>query len=282
MACADRATAEAEQYLRDELKYNRDHSIDPADNEIIERLLGNTEIMRPLYRELWGALHSARARETVLEQLIKVAVVAHPKRTRGLRDEKKLAQKLNDKIGGSVDGLRRLAALLRERDTDCSAVDAISLPHVVELLGLAAQQSQDRFKPHLFESRLAPRLDPLAGAFDRKYWPTVDELLLALAEALSCSTDPESPPEVYPPPLDKAINARSHSEADFTRALYAAIEDLKRDVRHGIPRDFRLTSGSVDCFSSVVLGHEWAPGTNAKRRSRSTSKRKDSSRGKSE
>lgn len=277
---AEQAPHEAEQFLRKELDYNRTHGIYPSDNEIMERMLRNPDTLRPLYCELGRSLRSVHGREAVLSLMIRVAVVAHPKRTAGIRDEKKQAKKLNAEIHKLAPHLRKLAALLRERQTDCPSINPLLLPHVADLMALATQQSRDRFKPHLFDEHLAPRLEPLRASFDWKYWPDVDELLLALADALSESTEPESLPTVYPAPLDKAISGRSASGADFTTAMDEAINDLKFKIGSGVPRDFRLTAGAIECFCGVAMMRDLSQDTIKKKRRRQAEKSRDSSRAK--
>lgn len=289
MNAVDPATAEAEAFLRADLEYNQTHKIWPSHNRIIERLLTDSEKLRPLYAELARSLRWPDQRREILNALVNTAAVATPDKTAEIRQQKRLAEELNKEIRVLAKQLRPLVDLLRERRERCPDIEPLRLPSFVELMGDAVYYNEDPFKAYQFEKHLSREF---AGYGD-EYWPSVEEFITALADILLIRTDHEKPllaplipsnaansPEPACPLMAEAIRPRSHSWADFVRAIDLSIDDLRlsSDVRPHIPADFKLTDQAVECFYAVVTGHKWAEGTLKKRRQRKAQKSRDSSR----
>ena len=283
----DPATAEAEALLREEMAINQAYKIDPAYNRLIERLLTKSETLQPLYAELAQGLLFPEQRREVLKALIQAAIVAHPDKTKKIREQKQLAKELNQEIRILAKGLFKLTQRLQERNELCPDIESLRLPSLIELIRDAANfcaggNSEDQYRSYLFDAKLYPELAPL-GRFDCKYWPSAEKLILALAEALLIQTDPDNSPEPQCLLMGKAIQSRSHSKADFIRAISEVIDDLRQcsDVFPYIPAHFKLTQDSIERFYGAVTGHTWAEGTIKKQQQRRNQKARDSSRQKS-
>lgn len=265
----DPATKEAEAFLRSELEYNIAHKILPSENRIIERLLSARTSMREVYAELYRNLPAARQRQTVLGALVTTAAFFAPDKTKVVRDQMACAVRLNREI---ADKARELAVLIRCRRDACPDIRLPTDCHPADLIERAAQCSTDDHKAYLFRWHLLPHLTRLRGQYDLKYWPETDELL----DALACVQDDELP-AASDAVMSEAIDSRSHSDADFTRALLAVIDESKIGS-FGPPPDFSLTAGALACFSNCALGRsEPNEETLRKRRYRARKKERDSS-----
>lgn len=262
---ADIATAEAEQCLRAELKYNRQNNILRSENRIIERLLAARGEIRAVYHELARHLSSGRERCTVLRSLVTMAAFWNRDKTKTVRDQLGRAERLNRAI---EEKARELASLLRMRSESCGDVYTPDDYHPLHLIDRAALTSHEPYKVELFRFCVKEHLDFLRHDFDLKYWPGMDQVLDALAD-----TQTATKPQPHDPAMRAAVSARTHSDADFIRAwLFDLHERTGRrhgwDIRSSLPKDFRLSHEAMARCANAALGLDppMSAGTVGKRR----------------
>lgn len=274
---ADPATSEAESFLREELASNQREGIYPSRNLVVERLLSRRDdLSQDFYPELHRDLPFSEQRRAVLIALVHAAAFGCPERVDSVRRQLRCARDIDRKIQDIALSIHALVGLLEQRREECPAVASLELPNLHDALEEATDYSAPD-TAYLFESHVAPHLTPL-GRFDGKYWPTTEDLLLTLATALMNETAEDRPPRPLDPLMNRVIEGGNRSRADYTRALDAVIDDMKRAGWPQLPADFSLSSRALDCFVAVTLDLDTGDGTI--RRQRRRAKIKDTLRAK--
>ncbi len=232
----------AEDYLRDQLADCQAQGIHPSACRIIERLLtkaGRAE-MNKVYVEMERLLPETR--DEMLWQLVLVAAHWNPDKTIKLREQVARGNRLSAEIAVKA---RELAALLRDRAAACPDVGLPDDSHPVTLM----EQAQFEDKP-LFRLHLEEHLSSLAGQYDARYWPPTAAILDALAEVQDVGAWP------WDPTSSAAVSARTHSPADFIRAVVARLDELPAwlaHTPHRLPYGFRLSHEAIASFANAAL-----------------------------
>jgi hypothetical protein len=137
-----------------------------------------------------------------------------------------------------------LAELLARRSDlhNTSGFSSDTYYHVCDVIRAAGQTNG------LFKWYTEERLNGLTYQFDLKYWPSLSQFLLELssdaADAVVEATDSLTA---------VATVATRGSTADFIKALLVAIEENSAENFGHLPRDFKLTDGTLASLTNCAL-----------------------------
>lgn len=231
-----------ETILRMEKQYNVEHNILPSENRIVDRMLARGPELHDAYEELHRELHSnpAALRE-FLGAVIRAAAHWNPEKIAQARAGRSELIEVNAMIAETAG---ELASLLRSRsrlnDSAGFSSDTIySLCQVIEEAG----QGNSRFV-----ARVQEPFSALYTQFDGKYWPTISDVLEKIAgDARMAEVEP------WDPMTAAATAALRPTLADFVKALFAAIEDLRRGTPGWLPQGFKPTDETVASLVNCAL-----------------------------
>ncbi|NKQ12666.1 hypothetical protein [Pseudomonas sp. SST3] len=231
-----------ENILIDEKRYNTERGILRSENAVIDRLLTRSLELKPAYGELHEKLHShPQALRVFLRLLLSTAAFWNLERIAKSRAQRGELVETNRQIARKADELAQLL-VQRSRLHDTSGFSSRTHYHVCDVIEAAAG------KHSLFNAYVKERLDALCGQFDLKYWPSLDQLVRAVAadaeSATLAATDPLT--------LAATVAARS-SRADFFKALFAAIKENSAQTGGQLPEGFRLTDGTLASLANCAL-----------------------------
>ncbi|MGC5887279.1 hypothetical protein [Ralstonia pseudosolanacearum] len=231
-----------EAILSEGKRYNIEHSIQPSENAIADRLLARGLELRDAYNELYEKLHPhPRAFKCFLDLLLGAAAFWSPEKITQARVARDELANVNRQIARKAEEL----AQLLERRTDLNNTSGFSSEthhHVCDVIEAASENN------YRFNSWVKDRLDALRGQFDLKYWPSLDQVLRELA------ADAESASMKATDPLTAAATVASRpSRADFFKALFAAIEENSARNYGLLPKGFKLTDGTLASLANCAL-----------------------------
>ena len=247
-------TDPCEDFLRAERRSFLDQRIWPSKVVIIDRLLADSLNLLPVYAELRRRLPDPAHWARVLEIVIEVAYFYSPEASANVRDSLRKAQEMNGEIGLLA---RQLAELMRRRRELCDAEsihgsELYSLPQVVGLAG----EENGRYR-----SYLKSPLEALAGRFDGKYWPALEDLVDIIAED-AIAADVHFHDQV----TQAALGSPKRSKLDYLRGFWAALEESTGCSYAGcLPRGFRLTDSMTAALLNACYGEELFEATSVKR-----------------
>ncbi len=114
--------------------------------------------------------------------------------------------------------------------------------HVVDLVEIASAGNG------YFQNHVREKLQTLREQFDLKYWPQLGEVMRVLAREANQAE------AVAADPMTEASTRGSRaSQADFFKALFAAIEESRGMEGYEFPVEFELTDSALASFATVVL-----------------------------
>ena len=237
------AADRCEDFLRRERSYNVEHKIWPSENRVIDRMLGRGAELDAVYGELWSKLEP-EAVERFLSIMLDVGTVWHPGYLSAARKAYGRQVDLKREI---FELANELAALLRERTElgEFSGFHTTDAYHIVDVIE-RADDSNGHFSLHLRRP-----LSALRHRFDLKYWPSVADLVDAMAaDALDV--------DIYPSDAITEAGTRSprRSKADSFRALQSALEEHRRSSQSLIGEDFRLSDEGWATILNVMLDRD--------------------------
>ena len=240
MAQSPSATALCEEVLRKKRAYNIEHKIWPSVNRLIDRMLERGAELNEMYEELVTRLEP-KAVEWFLSIIHDVGAVWHP----GYLSTARQAHRRQDDLRSEISELaNKLAARLRERTelSESSGFHTNGLYHIVDVIDRASE-SNAHFRLYLQEP-----LSELRHQYDLKYWPSVAEVVNAMA-ADARDVD------IYPSDAITEAGTRSpkESKADSFRALQGALEEYRLSIHCLIGEDFRLSDESWATILNVML-----------------------------
>lgn len=231
-----------ENILIGEKRYNTEHGILRSENAVIDRLLTRSLELKSAYCELHEKLHShPPALRVFLGLLLSTAAFWSPERIATSRAQRDELVETNRQIARKAE---ELAQLLEQRSRlhETSGFSSHTHHHVCDVIEAAARSHS------LFNAYVKERLDALCGQFDLKYWPSLDQLVLAVA------ADAESATLEATDPLTLAATAATRpSRADFFKALFAAIDENTAHHHGQLPEGFRLTDGTLASLANCAL-----------------------------
>ena len=234
------ATELCEELLRNRRASNIEHKVWPSVNRLIDRMLERGAELNAVYEELASRLDPEGV-EWFLFIILDVGAVWHPGYLSAARD----AHRRQDDLRSEISELaNKLAACLRERTvlSESSGFHTNGLYHIVDVIERASQ-SNGHFRLYLEEP-----LSALRHQFDLKYWPSVAEVVDAIA-ADARDVD------IYPSNAITEAGTRSprESKADSFRALQGALEEYRLSNHCLIGEDFRLSDESWATILNVML-----------------------------
>ncbi len=231
-----------EDILREELKYNTEHKILPSVNVVIDRMLDRGVELRDVYRELCVELHEVPLGvSTFLDSVLDVAAFLHPDAISEQRASRERLVEINNLIGKKA---KELGDLIQRRSeisnrsgfsTDCHY-------HIGNVIEEAAGPG------HPFNSWLKEPMKQLRGQFGLKYWPKIEDIVRILAtDALRARV------EASDTVTGAATTAMRSSKSDFVRALYVALTDRSERNHDQLPKEFKLSDGSMASLVNCLL-----------------------------
>ena len=237
------AAARCEEILRKERAYNVEHKIWPSVNRLIDRMLERRAELNAVYEEVWNKLEPAGV-ERFLSIIHDVGAIWDPCYLSDARDARRRQGELRLEISELAN---RLAARLRERTelSEYSGFRANGAYHVVDLIERASD-SNGHFRMYLREPLSALRRD-----FDLKYWPSVADVVDAIAnDALEVDI---SPADAI---TEAGTRSPRRSKADSFRALLGALDEDRSSPLSPIGSDFRLSDEGAATLLNVMLDLE--------------------------
>ncbi|MHB0764023.1 hypothetical protein ACYCFC_06535 [Stutzerimonas sp. NM35] len=223
-------------------RYNTERSLLRSENAIIDRLLTRGLELKSAYGELYEKLHSRPpALRVLLGLLLSTAAFWSPEKIAKSRDRRDELIETNRQIGRKA---AELAQLLEQRTWlhETSGFSSRTHYHVCDVIEAAAGNHS------LFNAYVKDRLDTLCGQFDLKYWPSPDQLVRALAADANSATL-----EATDPLTRAASTGTRPSRTDFSKALFAAIEENSTQSGGPLPEDFRLSDGALASLANCAL-----------------------------
>lgn len=231
-----------ENILIDEKRYNTERGILRSENAVIDRLLTRSLELKSAYGELHEKLHSRPPTLGVfLGLLLSTAAFWSPARIAKSRAQRDELVETNRQIGRKAE---ELAKLLEQRTQlhETSGFSSHTHYHICDVIEAAAGNHS------LFNAYVKDRLDALCGQFDLKYWPSLDQVVRALA------ADADSATLEATDPLTRAATTGTRpSRTDFFKALFAAIEENSAQNGGYLPDDFRLSDGALASLANCAL-----------------------------
>ncbi len=234
------ATARCEEILRKERAYNDEHEIWPSVNRLIDRMLERGAELNAVYEEVWNKLEPA-AVERFLSIIHDVGAVWHPRYLSDARQARDRQVELKSEISELAT---KLAARIRERAAlgEFSGFCSNGAYHIVDLIERASD-SNGRFGLYLRRP-----LSALRHQYDLKYWPSVADLVDAIADdALEVDI---SPTDAI---TEAGTRSPRRSKADSFRALQGALEEDRSSTQSPIGSEFRLSDENWATILNVIL-----------------------------
>jgi hypothetical protein len=218
-------------------------SILPSEVEVIDRLLERGLELEDAYEELHRKLGDRPPALKVFFDLLQyTAAFWSPDANLEARKGKARLIAVNREI---VEAATALAVLLNERTElkNHSGFSCDTLYHPVDAIHAAAE------KNYSYEHWVKEKLEAITGQFDLKYWPSLGELVQAIADDAA---------QAAPLPHDSLTEAGTEGAraalADSFGAFFAALEESSTRNYGFLPGAFELTDRSVAILMSCALG----------------------------
>ena len=234
------AVARSEDLLRRERAYNVEHRIWPNVTRLIDRMLERRAELKAVYEELWTKLEPG-AVEHFLWIIHDVGAVWDPTYLRGARKGHRRQVELRTEISELAS---KLAARLDERSelSEVSGFRTSGAYHIVDLIERASQANGS------FRVNLRDPLQGLRREYDLKYWPSVADVVDAIADdALNVEISASDAI------TEAGTRSSRSSKADSFRALQSALEEYRGSIHSLIGADFRLSDESWATILNVML-----------------------------
>ena len=228
--------------MRKERAYNVEHKIWPRVNYRIDRMLERGAELNSVYEDLCRKLEP-KAVERFLSIIHDVGAVWDPVRLSAARE----AYRRQDALKSEIFELAKMLARRLGERTDLSEFSGFRTNntfHIVDLIELASESNG------LFGSHLREPLSALSHQYDLKYWPSVEDVLDAIAEdALNVDIKPTNAI------IEAGTRSPKQSKADSFRALQGVLEENRRSFHSPIGADFHLSDESWATILNVILDH---------------------------
>ena len=205
---------------------------------LLERLIARETQMRPMWENIARQGLSWQQCHTLLEQIFFAGAYGTKERNSRLKADHKKLVDLNVNITAKA---AELAAMLTEQEDilNRNAFSVERITHIVDLIDAASGQN-GHYRYHLREP-----LNSLRCQYDRKYWPSLQQLLEVAGRKI--------PETEFIYESEKAIAAgRGEAVPDYLRELFDCIENA-RESDWGLPVGFTLTDASLAMTAIVSL-----------------------------
>lgn len=233
-----------EDFLREDIAYNEAKAIWPSYVTIAKRFLARRAELVDLYEEVVKRLGTdPRAIRAFFEAVMDSATLWSPERIALARADREELVTINSDIERLSEDL---ASLLDRRAAlhNTSGFSTRTQYHVCELVEAAAAGN------YLFNSYVKKPLTALRHQHDLKYWPSLADLMLALAMDAR---------NVLPEPKDSltavGTEAKRSSDVVFLRVLLEAFRESSRFAAP-LPSDFSLSHGALAAIMNCALDLE--------------------------
>jgi hypothetical protein len=230
-------TEECEAILVASRNYNEENDILPTDIITINYLLNQSVAMKNVYGELSALSDQQRAQ--FLDQLVSTLSFWSPDNAIEMRASRNRLIDVNKKISAQA---KELADLLEERSDLENHHPFTSNTHY-HIANVIKEASRNNY---LFRSFVVKPLEALTGQFDLKYWPHISAVINEIADDAASA-------EIYAtdPRTEAAISSNRSSKADFVRAIFSMIDELKASLY--FPQSFSLSDSSLADIVNVCL-----------------------------
>lgn len=272
------ATDKVSEFLEEERRYNEEHDIWPSHNKIIDRLLACGESLEAVWSEILKKAPNYQPRGTIwpcwkfmVQAIFEIPAGWSPEKINDARDALRRIADLNADI---ADKARDLAELMRRRNNLAERY-GISLPEdddPMDLMGRAAfltEQMNPQLYIHMgykFEYEILPKLAPVRGRYDWKYWPHTVGLIEAIAEVQDIDE---------PVSTDRHTAAALERQKPSVRDFMRAFDSHWAEVQDFCSTGFELSAASYAALVNAVLGIEGvAPEDVRNHRSRERSRKR--------
>jgi hypothetical protein len=234
---------QCEALLRAERQDRIDKAILPSEVAVIDRLLARGLELTEAYGEIHAKLHERPpALKVFFEQLFYIAAFGNPDtNAKARRDRAKLIE-----VNRRIDEIAsQLAHLLTERTRlkNHSGFSCDTFYHPVDVIHKAAEGN------YSYGQWVKGKLESLRCQFDLKYWPSLSELAVALAEDAAAAV-----PQPHDAVTDAGTEGLRPSLADSFKAFYVTLEESMARNHGFLPDTFELTDRSTAILVSCALG----------------------------
>lgn len=247
-----------EDALKAERAYNIDHDILPSEVKIVDRLLARSDQLIDAYEDIYIKLHRhPQALQVFLGVVVNAAAFWNPEKMAKARESRREQEQLQDAIARQA---RLLAQLLERQSTlnDTSHFISDSHYHIVDVI-VEAAHSNGHFRGYVKQP-----LELLAERFDPKYWPSLAEILNALAANADQSG-------VQPSNSTTAAGTAGSrpSKADYFNSLFDQLSHCTTNLGGFLPSDTKITDEALADLANCALDlpeSQWVDGPYVKRR----------------
>lgn len=232
-----------EDILKSERSSKVEKSILPSEVKIIDRLLERGLELQDAYEELHSKLGDFPPALTVFFDLLQsTAAFWSPDANQEARKGKARMIAVNREI---VEVATALATLINERSElkNYSGFSCDTLYHPIDTIHAAAERN------HRYEHWVKEKLEAITGQFDLKYWPSLGELVQAIAKDAA-----QAAPLPHDPVTEAGTEGIRAGLADSFRAFFVVLEESSTRNYGFLPSAFELTDRSVAILMSCALG----------------------------
>ena len=247
-----------EEVLKADRAYNIEHDILPSEVKIVDRLLARSDQLIDAYNDIYTKLHPyPEALKVFLGCVVNTAAFWNSDKMAKARESRREQKKLNADIAKQAGALAQLLERQSELNNRSHFISDAH-HHIVDLIVEAAHANG------YFRSYVKEPLELLAARFDPNYWPSLAEVLNALAfDALQSDVEPVNS-------TTAAGTAGSRpSKADYFNSLFDQLSLCTVDRGGFLPTDFKATDEALadlaNCALDLPEGH-WVDGPYVKRR----------------
>lgn len=232
-----------ERILRAARSDRIEKAILPSEVEIIDRLLERGLELDDAYKELYSKLYDyPTALKVFFDLLQSTAAFWSPKANLEARKGRSRLIEVNREI---EEKAAALASLLTERTElkNHSGFSCDTHYHPVDVIHAAAERN------YSYQYWVKEKLEALTGQFDLKYWPSLSEVVQAIADDAAQAT-----PTPHDPVTHAGTEGSRASLADSFKAFFASLEESTMRNYGFLPNNFELTDRSVASLMSCALG----------------------------
>jgi len=231
-----------EAAIGDEIDYNVEHRIYPADVLVAKRFLHRRDELTTAYEELYERLAGRPgALNEFFDSLFGTMTVWGPKQAAEARNARDRLVDVNQKIATLS---KELSNLLLERESlnNNSRHHDNTHSHICDVIEDASAGNAH------YEGWLKRPLEGLACQFDFKYWPKLHDIVDAISHDAAGAAIEASDN------ITRASTATTRpSRADFLRAFFAALNERSQRGHSRMPQSFTLSDETLASLMNCVL-----------------------------
>ena len=234
------AAEKCEQYLYEVKKRNIQLKILPSENSVIDRLLGRTLEMTPVYEELVKK-YTDRQYQLFIDVILSSAASWNPDAVRKYRKDKAELLAVNNLISQLANDLSN-ALSKRDKLNNSSGFVSDTYCCICDVIEAASRGNG------LYFGFLHGHLELLSSQYDLKYWPSLSKIVKVIAVDAE-----ESKVMATNLITDAATTSERNSKSDFLRAFLASIENITFRISSGLPDDVKITDSSLSTIVNCAL-----------------------------